>query len=161
MPGDLFQFEDFVLNHGAYELRRGGVVVPLQRIPLELLCLLVERRGQLVTREEILERVWGKGVFVDSENSINTAIRKVRQALRDNPDAPRFVATVPARGYRFIAEIRAPKTSRAEQFRARPPSGMVGRERELASLLRVLDDAASRRGSLVLISGEPGVGKTR
>ena len=98
MPEDLFQFEDFVLNRGAYELRRGGVVVPLQRIPLELLCLLVERRGQLVTREEILERVWGKGVFLDSENSINTAVRKVRRALSDDPDAPRFVATVPAKG---------------------------------------------------------------
>jgi DNA-binding winged helix-turn-helix (wHTH) protein len=161
MPEDLFQFEDFVLDRGAYELRRGKAVVPLQRIPLELLCLLVERRGQLVTREEILERVWGKGVFVDSENSINTAIRKVRRALSDDPEAPRFVVTVPARGYRFVAEIRAPKTSRAEQFRARPPRGMVGRERELAALLSGLDDAASRRGLLVLISGEPGVGKTR
>ena len=57
MPENLFQFEDFVLDRGAYELRRGGVVVPLQRIPLELLMLLVERRGQLVTREEILDRV--------------------------------------------------------------------------------------------------------
>src|ERR1700726_2573466 len=105
MPGDLFQFEDFVLNHGAYELRRGGVVVPLQRIPFELLCLLVERGGQLVTREEILERVWGKGVFVDSENSINTAVRKIRRALNDDADAPRFIITVPARGYRFAAPI--------------------------------------------------------
>ncbi len=111
MPEDLVQFEDFVLNRGAYELRRGEVVVPLQRIPLELLCLLVERRGQLVTREEILERVWGKGVFVDIENSINTAIRKVRRALSDDPDAPRFVVTVPARGYRFIAELRGPTTT--------------------------------------------------
>jgi DNA-binding winged helix-turn-helix (wHTH) protein len=161
MPEDLFQFEDFVLDRGAYELRRGEAVVPLQRIPLELLCLLVERRGQLVTREEILERVWGKGVFVDSENSINTAVRKVRRALSDDPEAPRFVVTVPARGYRFVAEIRAPKTSRAAQFRARPPRAMVGRERELALLLSGLDDAASRRGRLVLISGEPGVGKTR
>jgi DNA-binding winged helix-turn-helix (wHTH) protein/tetratricopeptide (TPR) repeat protein len=161
MPEDLFEFDDFVLDRGACELRRGEAVVPLQRIPLELLCLLVERRGQLVTREEILERVWGKGVFVDSENSINTAIRKVRRALSDDPEAPRFVVTVPARGYRFVAEIRAPKTSRAEQFRARPASEMVGRERELASLLSVLDDAASRCGCLVLISGEPGVGKTR
>ncbi len=161
MPEDLVQFEDFVLNRGAYELRRGDVVVPLQRIPLELLCLLVERRGQLVTREEILERVWGKGVFVDSENSINTAVRKVRRALSDDPDAPRFVVTVPARGYRFVAELRAPKISRADQFRARPPSTMVGRERELSSLLNRLDDAAARRGRLVLISGEPGVGKTR
>src|ERR1700675_3377138 len=116
---DLFQFEDFVLDRGAYELRRGGEVVPLQRIPLELLILLLERHGQLVTREEILERVWGKGVFVDIENSINTAIRKVRRAFNDDPDAPRFVATVPARGYRFVAELRAPKRSRAEQVRAR------------------------------------------
>src|SRR5216683_8301957 len=109
MPEDLFHFEDFVLNRSAYELRRGDVVVPLQRIPLELLCLLVERRGELVTREEILERVWGKGVFVDGETSINTAVRKLRRALADDPHAPRFVATVPARGYRFVAEIRSPK----------------------------------------------------
>jgi len=161
MFGDLFQFEDFVLDRGAYELRRGAEVVALQRIPLDLLFLLVERRGQLVTREEILERVWGKGVFVDSETSINTAVRKVRRALCDNPEAPRFVATVPARGYRFVAEIHAPKISRADQFRAQPPSTMVGRERELASLLSGLDDATSRRGRLFLISGEPGVGKTR
>ena len=161
MPTKYFSLTDFVLDRGAYELRRGGLCVQLERIPLELLFLLVDRRGQLVTREEILERVWGKGVFVDSENSINTAVRKVRRALCDDPDAPRFVATVPARGYRFVAEIRAPKTSRAEQFRARPPSAMVGRERELASLLSGLDDAASRRGRLFLISGEPGVGKTR
>lgn len=161
MPEDLLQFEDFVLNRGAYELRRGGVVVPLQRIPLELLCLLVERRGELVTRKEILDRVWGKGVFVDSETSINTAVRKLRRALSDNPEVPRFVATVPTRGYRFVAEIRGPKISRAEQFRARPQGVMVGRERELASLLSGLDGAAARRGRLFLISGEPGVGKTR
>jgi len=68
MSEDLLHFENFVLNRGAHELRREGVVVPLQRIPLELLCLLLERRGQVVTREEILERVWGKGVFVDAEN---------------------------------------------------------------------------------------------
>ena len=92
---------------------------------------------------------------------INTAVRKIRHALRDDSDSPRFVATVPAKGYRFVAEIRAPKTSRTAQFRARPPRGMVGRERELASLLSGLDDAASRRGRLFLISGEPGVGKTR
>src|SRR5271156_1078872 len=160
MSDDLFHFEDFVLNRGACELRRGDVVVPLQRIPLELLSLLVERRGQLVTREEILERVWGKGVFVDSENSINTAIRKVRRALCDDPEAPRFVVTVPARGYRFIAEIRAQQIGRAEQFRDRPPNTMVGRGRELAALLSGLDDATLRRGRLFLISGEPGVGKT-
>ncbi len=136
-------------------------MVKLERIPLELLFLLVNRRGQVVTREEILEHVWGKGVFLDSENSINTAVRKVRRALRDDPEEPRFVATVPARGYRFIAEIRAAKTCGAEKFRSRPPAVMVGRANELASLLSGLDDAASLRGRLFLISGEPGVGKTR
>ena len=161
MSEGLINFGDFVLNRGAYELRRGDEVVPLQRIPLELLCLLVERRGQVVTREEILERVWGKGVFVDGENSINTAVRKLRQALCDNPEAPRFVATVPARGYRFVAEIRSPKVPGAVRSRYRPPGVMVGRERELATILSELDDAASGRGRLVLISGEPGVGKTR
>ena len=161
MPEDLFQFGDFVLDGAAYELRRGDEVVSLQRIPLKLLCLLVERRGQIVTREEILERVWGKGVFVDIESGINTAVRKLRRALSDDPDAPRFVVTVPARGYRFVAEVRQPEISRAERFRPRSPALMVGRERELASLLSGLEDASARRGRLFLISGEPGVGKTR
>ncbi len=80
MPNDLVQFDDFVLNRSACELRRGDALVPLQRVPLELLSLLLERRGQLVTRKEILERVWGKGVFVDGETSINTAVRKLRKA---------------------------------------------------------------------------------
>jgi DNA-binding winged helix-turn-helix (wHTH) protein len=161
MSDHLFQFEDFELDRGACELRRGGVVVPLQRIPLELLCLLVERHGLLVTREEILERVWGKGVFVDIEKSINTAIRKVRRALCDDPEAPHFVATVTARGYRFVAEIRTPKTNRAEPCGARLPGTMVGRERELAELLAALEGGADSHGRLFLISGEPGIGKTR
>ena len=161
MPTNICSFADYELDRTAYQLRRKGRPVQLERIPLEVLFILADRRGQLVTREEILERVWGKGVFLDTDNAINTAVRKIRHALHDDSDSPRFVATVPARGYRFVAEIRAPKTSRAEQFRARPPRAMVGRERELASLLSGLDDAASRRGCLVLISGEPGVGKTR
>src|SRR5216684_7252613 len=102
----IFRFDDFELDRGAYELRHAGQRVRLQRLPLELLYLLVERHGQVVTREEIIERIWGKGVFVDSENSINTAMNKIRRALNDDVDAPRFVVTVPARGYRFIAPIR-------------------------------------------------------
>jgi pimeloyl-ACP methyl ester carboxylesterase/DNA-binding winged helix-turn-helix (wHTH) protein len=128
MSEELWEFEDFLLDRGAYELRRNGAVIPLQRIPLELLFLLIERRGQLVMREEILERVWGKGVFVDSENSINTAIRKVRRALGDSPEAPRFVVTVPARGYRFIAEIRERNSAAAEQTPAQPPADTDSRK---------------------------------
>src|SRR5260370_20602587 len=106
MPAERFEFEDFELDRSAYELRHAGSVVHLERIPLDLLFLLVERRGQLVTRQEIFERIWGKGVFVDTDNSINTAVRKLRRALHDPADAPRFVAAVAAKGARFIAPIR-------------------------------------------------------
>src|SRR5229473_6623414 len=104
---EIFRFEDFELDR--YQLRRAGQPVRLQRLPLELLYFLVERRGELVTREEIIERLWGKSVFVDSENSINTAVRKIRGALNDDADAPRFIITVPARGYRFVAPIHETK----------------------------------------------------
>jgi TolB-like protein/DNA-binding winged helix-turn-helix (wHTH) protein/predicted Zn-dependent protease len=105
MAEEIFRFEDFELDRGASQLRRAGTGVHLQRIPFQLLSLLVERRGQLVTQEEILEHIWGKGVFVDSENAIRTAVRKIRRALNDDADAPRFIITVPARGYRFAAQI--------------------------------------------------------
>jgi len=75
---------------------------------MEILAVLVEQRGQLVSREHIVERIWGKDVFLDTDNSINGAIRKVRQALRDNPEEPRFIQTVTGRGYRFIAPISDP-----------------------------------------------------
>jgi TolB-like protein/DNA-binding winged helix-turn-helix (wHTH) protein/Tfp pilus assembly protein PilF len=107
MSEELIRFEDFELDRGAFELRRKGRRVRLERIPLELLFLLVERQGLLVGREEILERIWGKDVFVDTDNSINTAVRKIRQALGDNPEMPRFLQTVPGKGYRFAAKIIA------------------------------------------------------
>ena len=72
---------------------------------MELLLLLVEQRGQLVTREQIIEKVWGKDVFLDTDNSINAAIRKIRQALKDDPEQPRYVQTVTGRGYRFMAPV--------------------------------------------------------
>jgi DNA-binding winged helix-turn-helix (wHTH) protein/predicted ATPase len=164
MSEGLFQFEDFVLNRGAYELRRGDVVVPLQRIPLELLMLLVERRGQLVTREEILERVWGKGVFVDSETSINTAVRKVRQALCDDPEAPRFVVTVPARGYRFVARVTMAAANgtpvRVVSMPEAPAPIVVGREAELARLQSWSAHVIEGRRRIVFVAGEAGIGKT-
>jgi len=103
MPGEHFRFGEFELDAGAFELRRDGRSVHLERIPFELLCLLAERRGQLVTRGEIVERIWGKDVYLDAESAVSTAVRKIRQALNDNPEAPRFIVTVPAKGYRFVA----------------------------------------------------------
>jgi DNA-binding response OmpR family regulator len=96
--------EGFELDVRSYELRRSGRPLKLERIPMKLLLLLVEQRGQLVTRDQIIERIWGKDVFLDTDNSINAAIRKVRQVLKDDPERPRYVQTVTARGYRaFLA----------------------------------------------------------
>jgi len=99
------RFGDFVLDVAAYELRRNGRRVRLERQPMDLLILLLGRRGQLVSRSQIVDALWCKDVFVDVENGVNTAIRKLRQALRDAPDAPRFIETVPGKGYRFIAAV--------------------------------------------------------
>jgi len=82
------------LDRDAYELRRAGRALKLERIPLDILFLLVEHRGQLVTREDIVSKIWGKDVFLDTDSSINGAIRKIRQALRDDPENPFFVQTV-------------------------------------------------------------------
>ena len=89
---------------------------------MELLLLLAEAGGRLVPREEIEERLWGKDVFVDAEHGINTAVRKIRQVLADDPDAPRFVLTVPRKGYRFIAEVRR---EAAEATLPEPTPGQV------------------------------------
>jgi serine/threonine protein kinase/tetratricopeptide (TPR) repeat protein len=97
--------EDFELDLRSYELRRAGRVRKMERIPKELLLLLIEKRGQLVTRDEIVERIWGKGVFLDTDNSINAAVRKIRQVLKDDPEQPHFVQTITGRGYRFIAPV--------------------------------------------------------
>jgi DNA-binding winged helix-turn-helix (wHTH) protein len=102
---DIVRFEDFELDLRAYQVRRSGRTLKLERIPMEVLLLLAERRGQLVTREEIIEKLWGKDVFLDTDNAINTAIRKIRQVLKDDPEQPRFVQTVTGRGYRFIGQI--------------------------------------------------------
>src|SRR5579864_8998187 len=96
-----FRFGDgYELDLAAYELRRDGRALRLPRIPMEVLRLLLEQRGNLVTRDEIIERIWGREVFVDTDNSINAAIRKIRQVLKDDADEPHFIQTVPAKGYR-------------------------------------------------------------
>jgi len=159
MPGEICQFDNFELDQDSHELRRAGSVVRIERIPLELLFLLVERRGQVVGREEILGRVWGKGVFVDAENSINTAVRKLRRTLNDDADAPRFIITVPSRGYRFNAAACVASAAPAQLPLSR--AAFIGRESEMTELRAGLTDTASGRLRLFLISGEPGIGKTR
>ena len=86
--------DHFELDTGAYQLRRSGQTLKLERIPMEILLLLTQHRGQLVTREQIVERIWGKNASLDIDNSINGAIRKIRQVLKDDPEHPRFIETV-------------------------------------------------------------------
>jgi class 3 adenylate cyclase/tetratricopeptide (TPR) repeat protein len=105
VPASLLRFGGFELDPANFQLRRSGRPLSLERIPLELLLLLVERRGQLVTRPEIAERIWGIDVVLDIDSALNTAIHKVRLALRDNSEHPRYVETVPTKGYRFIGSV--------------------------------------------------------
>lgn len=107
LPGSISFGDDFLLDVRAYELRSAGVALKLKPIPMGLLLLLIEHRGELVTREQIVERIWGKGVFLDTDNSINAAISRIRQVLRDDAEQPRFVQTVTGKGYRFIAPVES------------------------------------------------------
>jgi TolB-like protein/DNA-binding winged helix-turn-helix (wHTH) protein/Flp pilus assembly protein TadD len=104
-PGGTFRFKDFELDVSEYQLRRQGRIVHLERQPMDVLILLVERQRQLVSRADIVERLWGKDVFVDVDTGVHTAIRKIRQALGDSISAPAFVETVPSKGYRFVADV--------------------------------------------------------
>jgi TolB-like protein/DNA-binding winged helix-turn-helix (wHTH) protein/Flp pilus assembly protein TadD len=90
-------------------LRRGRHVLKLERIPFEILLLLLEHRNETVTRDQIVSRVWGHGVFMDTDNSIRGAIRKLRQVLQDDAETPRFIQTVTGQGYRFVALVITPK----------------------------------------------------
>jgi DNA-binding winged helix-turn-helix (wHTH) protein len=99
------RFGEYELNAARYELSRHGRPIRLERIPMEMLLLLLERRPDLVPRNEILATLWGKDVNVDADNAINTAISKIRTALRDSAEGIVFIKTVPAKGYRFIAPV--------------------------------------------------------
>ena len=97
----------FELDLTAGELRKGGVKLRLQEQPFQVLALLLERAGDLVTREELQQKLWPSDTFVDFDHSLNTAINKVREALGDSASSPRYVETLARRGYRFIAPVQA------------------------------------------------------
>jgi TolB-like protein/DNA-binding winged helix-turn-helix (wHTH) protein len=118
--------QELELDLARYELRRGGQVERLEKLPMELLILLSERRGQLVTRAEIVERLWGRDVSVSADAAINTAVRKVRRALGDDPDAPHFLETVVGKGYRFVGGITVVHASQAVSSTAVVPSPLPG-----------------------------------
>ena len=126
MPQAVYTFGDFDLDTAQFELRRAGGRVKLERIPLELLILFAERGGNLVSRPEIVERLWGKDVFVDTEHGINTAVRRIRAALGKDSDQPRFLFTVPGKGYRLVVDAPgAPATEPAADSRTSIPVAVI------------------------------------
>src|SRR5580765_8849479 len=94
------------LDLGRYELRRRGRRVKLEKKPMELLIFLVGRREQLVSRKEIVAKLWRSDLFIDTEPNINNIVRKIRTALGDDSDRPRFLETVVGKGYRFVGPVR-------------------------------------------------------
>src|ERR1700676_1305563 len=108
LPGtgsEIYRFGPFELVPSTGELRKHGVRLKLQDQPVRLLVLLLENAGEVVSREQIQERLWADNVHVDYENAINSAVRKLREVLIDTSENPRYVETLARRGYRFIAPV--------------------------------------------------------
>ncbi|HWY71661.1 MAG TPA: winged helix-turn-helix domain-containing protein [Terriglobales bacterium] len=105
MTAERFRFGIFEFNRSARELRRDGVLVRLQSQPAQVLVCLLERAGEVVSREELRQAVWREDTFVDFERGLNFCIAQIRAALKDNPPEPRFIRTIPKRGYQFVAPV--------------------------------------------------------
>ena len=100
----IVRFANFEVDLRAGEVRKGGRKLKLSGQPLQVLAILLEQPGQIVTREELQKRLW-PDTFVDVDHNLNTAINKIREALGDSAENPRFVETLPRRGYRFVAGV--------------------------------------------------------
>ncbi len=140
----IFRFGAFEVDIRAGELRKHGVKIKLQEQPFKILAMLIEHPGEVVTREEVRRRLWPEDTFVDFDKSLSTAINKLREALGDEASSPRFVDTLPRRGYRFIAPVQEPIPS---SVRHRAVGTAAGVDRPL-SVRRVLTVAA-----LLLLAG--------
>src|SRR5438270_10694950 len=101
------RFGMFEIDLRAGELRRNGLKVKLQEQPLQVLTLLLERPGEVISRDDLRNRLWPADTFVDFDHSLNAAIKRLRDALGDSAENPRFVETVARRGYRFVAPVDA------------------------------------------------------
>jgi len=140
----MVRFGSFELDEEAGQLRRDGTAVRLPPQPFRLLVLLVSRAGDLVTREEIRQQLWGTDTYVDFDQGVNFCIKQVRTVLHDDADRPLYVETVPRRGYRFIAPIERPAaTGSAKPLRS---SGMDSKlQRALWTNIAELRLAENRR----------------
>ena len=172
-PVHVLRFGVFELDTNSGELRRHGLKIRLPDQSFQILKELLSRPGEVVTREELRRVLWTTDTFVEFEVGLNSAVRKLREALDDSADNPRFVQTVPRRGYRFIGPVSGPAVElvrlQVQPLPAAEPSGdrstnnlpqqltrFVGRKREMAE---IRDLWAHTR--LVTLTGPGGIGKTR
>src|SRR5580692_4391143 len=131
-----YRFGAFVLDPGSGELRRNGAKLKLQEQPFQVLLKLLEKPGNLVTREELHSALWPADTFVDFDTGLNSAIKRLREALGDSADIPRFIETVPRRGYRFIAPLNGVRLEAAVQ--AEKSSRLFSPARVLGAVLALL-----------------------
>src|SRR5437870_5845169 len=108
----VIRFGVFEVDLPAGRIRRNGLRVHLQDQPFRVLAMLLERPGEVVTREDLRKRLWPADTFVDFEHGLNAAVKRLRDALGDSAENPRFVETVPRRGYRFIGSVDVPRSDR-------------------------------------------------
>ena len=162
-PPLLARFDVFEVDFRAGELYKAGRKIKLQVQPFQVLAVLLERPGEVVTREEFEKRLWPGDTFVDFEHSLNTAIKKLRQALGDDKKKPRFVETLPKRGYRFIGKVeqaaRVPTPAKATSGTSK-----VGRVAKLCSesqlsftLVSVDEETATEREKLDAANDDVGL----
>jgi cholera toxin transcriptional activator len=157
-PQRVFRFGVFEADSQTGELRKQGRRVPLQGQPFDILVMLLERPGELVSRTEIRERLWPDGTFVDFDRSLNTAVNKIRDVLGDSASSPRFVETLARRGYRFIAPVevdaRGPSPDAASGaalpvMKSVPPLEASDPDTKATTLLTSADEVPPASRSLV------------
>ncbi|MCP5114949.1 MAG: winged helix-turn-helix transcriptional regulator, partial [bacterium] len=147
----IVRFGVFEVDFAAAELRKRGRRVKLEAQPFQVLSVLVRRPGELVTREELQRELWPGDTFVEFDHSLNTAVKKIRQALDDSPRNPRYIETAPRRGYRFIGET-APQTTSEERPSPPRPWRWVAGMAVIAVVAATAAWFAARQGSS---DGEP------
>lgn len=141
----VIRFGVFELDIAAGELRRDGLKVRLQNQPVRVLTLLLKRAGEVVPRDDFREEIWPADTFVDFDRGLSTAINKIREALGDSADNPRFVETVPRRGYRFIAPVEGENTAESVSRTPVPPAASPAGPEPAASQSGVPSQLAALR----------------
>lgn len=129
------RFGPFELDTQCGQLRKDGIGLKLQGQPVQILEILLEKPAELVTREELRQRLWSSDTFVDFDHSLNTAIKRLRQALDDDAETPRYIETIPKRGYRFIGELTPPEPGTDTPLQARQINGIIEMPPTLAGIV--------------------------